>query len=641
MASSPSPPPGDRVYPPPSPSSAPRPFSQVRPADQLYPPPPPPMTPMYPPPSPGYPPPSAGLYPPPSPGIYPPPSPGFAPASPSGIAPLAMPEPTPTPFLEPPSPYLYPPSPVDPPEAPYPLPPQAATKTGGSASAVGSSSTVGSSSNGGGLYAPIPASTLSTVSAQHLTTPVSPGPSDIDAMVQIQAIPVAPNLTLGRHDSSPEALARQESLARREHLTKRLDMSVNEATIGSSIGIAYEFYFVFIRFIVASNILLFLASLIIMVPQTVIGKTDGFYSIFSISFPSYLTGYWKASGITQIVIWFLLPVVYWLHQGRLIKAAETSGRLRAHEGDGFFVDNTEIPTNRHLPWSQRIMRRVLTSFIYGGIIAGAYYATAGFQELSNQNRASRVGKSTGVIDLVHLTDWLISMAMTFMNFAAMFICYRLTDFERYSTHLIAWSVSIVKVFVFRVVSAVAFFTAIHRADYCSGGVKFFTLLVSDLFIGNLFELANPVLMAKIRSPWTNVNALPDRENLPEFDVAAEYVELLYRQYLLYQGSAHFPLIALLGAVINAVEYPLDKYRLLRMSKPPRIVNRTLQHEIAMVLFLVAIVGLIGSQFAPAFTYAQTDVLPLTDLSRESPTQGAVCWARFGGNPGVLVGGKTE
>jgi hypothetical protein len=56
---------------------------------------------------------------------------------------------------------------------------------------------------------------------------------------------------------------------------------------------------------------------------------------------------------------------------------------------------------------------------------------------------------------------------------------------------------------------------------------------------------------------------------PEFDLAEEYLELIYRQFIIYLAFAIVPLVPVLGLLANIVEYRVDKYRLLRICQQPR------------------------------------------------------------------------
>jgi TMC domain len=84
------------------------------------------------------------------------------------------------------------------------------------------------------------------------------------------------------------------------------------------------------------------------------------------------------------------------------------------------------------------------------------------------------------------------------------------------------------------------------------------------------------------------------ENIrPQFELTPNYLEIIYRQYVIFIGMVASPLVSLLAVVATAVEYVLDKATLTRIAKkPPRSVesNRSL---VTVFAFAVAIAAMIN------------------------------------------------
>jgi hypothetical protein len=99
----------------------------------------------------------------------------------------------------------------------------------------------------------------------------------------------------------------------------------------------------------------------------------------------------------------------------------------------------------------------------------------------------------------------------------------------------------VKVYMFRIASSAAFFQAIYSVDPCSGGMKFFTLLISDLLVGRFLEFVTPVVISKVVKVFGTPNSLSDEDNRPEFDISCEFVELLHRysSFIYFYNVFHF------------------------------------------------------------------------------------------------------
>jgi nitrate reductase NapE component len=83
---------------------------------------------------------------------------------------------------------------------------------------------------------------------------------------------------------------------------------------------------------------------------------------------------------------------------------------------------------------------------------------------------------------------------------------------------------------------------------------------------------------------------------PEFDLAREYLEVLYRQFIVYLAFSIFPLVAVLGLICNIFEYKLDKYRLLRICQHPRGLQGSMRKFLVFFLFTIAVVALVGPPF---------------------------------------------
>jgi len=125
--------------------------------------------------------------------------------------------------------------------------------------------------------------------------------------------------------------------------------------------------------------------------------------------------------------------------------------------------------------------------------------------------------------------------------------------------------------------------------------QFFFLLIIDftairlvtLFL-NWFQFAcygccHPDLSKKERSR--------SDKGRPDFDIAEEYLELLYRQYLIYLAIPIFPSVALMALVLGAVEYPLDKFVLLKLSKTPPFLSGSMRSYVVFYMFIIAIAAM--------------------------------------------------
>ena len=110
---------------------------------------------------------------------------------------------------------------------------------------------------------------------------------------------------------------------------------------------------------------------------------------------------------------------------------------------------------------------------------------------------------------------------------------------------------------------------------------------------NLLQTVGPIVLRKLRQCLGS--SASDEELRPEFDLSEQFLQVLYRQFILYIGILVFPLIGILGVVGNLVEYPLDRLQLLRLCKEPHYIIDT--HGSFLLIFLL-IVGIVAFLMYP-------------------------------------------
>ncbi|KAI9140300.1 hypothetical protein BKA69DRAFT_1081291 [Paraphysoderma sedebokerense] len=450
---------------------------------------------------------------------------------------------------------------------------------------------------------------------------IHPSPTEVESPTPITDTNKTTNASPNVNDKANI----DDSEAANEHVRQWLPFSISEDEIGQRFGVGTQLYFIFIRFVAVINLTLFLVSLINWVPHLNEKKASGgtivLDDLFTISYSTNQNTVWKTSGILQIILWFLFPIVYY---GVLItfKRLSKNGGNMDHENMYRVRTDDIIPGNEAFSPMNKLIRRGITFTIFSGMVAASYFVTAALQNIVvNQRKNSNVGNTNGSskeATMLQAADFGVSLLITIWNVSAGFLSYTLTDFEKWATYSFYSFFNLVKVFLFKTISVVAFYQAVYQTDICSGGYKFMTLMVTDLVIGNLIEYGNPLFWSLYSKRYGGSNDLSDEKNRPAFDLATEYVEILYRQYLLYLGSAWFPIISGFGFLLTLVEYPLDKFRMLRICQNPPFQNKTMRNYIISVLYVCALFGLVGSEFGPAFVYSR-QTLPLRDLS------GAICF----------------
>jgi len=125
---------------------------------------------------------------------------------------------------------------------------------------------------------------------------------------------------------------------------------------------------------------------------------------------------------------------------------------------------------------------------------------------------------------------------------------------------------------------------------------------AETFLINVIMEFTVIRAASVMGPWLlyrfwamcNVDKAGyySDKGRPEFDVSTEYLELLYRQFVLYLAMSVCPLVAPLSFLGNLWEYPIDKWTLLNLARTPPILRGSMRSFLVFFMFITALNGLI-------------------------------------------------
>eukprot|EP00455_Lapot_gusevi_P055350 TRINITY_DN8996_c0_g2_i7.p1 TRINITY_DN8996_c0_g2~~TRINITY_DN8996_c0_g2_i7.p1 ORF type:complete len:152 (-),score=52.04 TRINITY_DN8996_c0_g2_i7:67-522(-) len=118
--------------------------------------------------------------------------------------------------------------------------------------------------------------------------------------------------------------------------------------------------------------------------------------------------------------------------------------------------------------------------------------------------------------------------------------------------------------------------------------QFFWLLILDLCVSTVGGIAFPVVMNALTAKAAETSDRSNQESKQDFDLADEYVEVVYRQFIVMLGSLVLPLLPAVALVGNVFEYWCDKYRMLRLSQRPKLTKNTFK---GMLIFFYVLTGL--------------------------------------------------
>ncbi|KAH3766386.1 hypothetical protein Pelo_1771 [Pelomyxa schiedti] len=77
-----------------------------------------------------------------------------------------------------------------------------------------------------------------------------------------------------------------------------------------------------------------------------------------------------------------------------------------------------------------------------------------------------------------------------------------------------------------------------------------------------------------------------------FDLSAQYMDALFRQYMMYLGMTVFPCLCLLTLATTIIMYQMDKFRLVKLCTTKKKSIGSMRYYLAIIMFLTAILGVV-------------------------------------------------
>ncbi|CUG93418.1 transmembrane protein, putative [Bodo saltans] len=435
----------------------------------------------------------------------------------------------------------------------------------------------------------------------------------IDEQKQKQAATASqdqPPLTaaaIARNARSAEQVALD---AMNEHNHPQLEMTDDLDKHEDRLGSGILYYFSFVRF-------LFLLALVFAVFQCVtFGDYIRRYSPdFSINGQFTSTGetiwldnfmisdyppdghderLWKAMNIICIILTFFSAPLYFYY----LRRGENTSKYVDEDGEDIIIRFTPEGkidvSNLYRGKVEVILRRVLSTVVIlaliGVQVVASYFVT--------QNAVTNIGIS-----------FAISFIVAILNTAFMFIAERLTEFECWTSFERWKRYHTLKLLFFRLANVITVFAAKSysssenlKCAYDIIGQQLVTLLVTDIFAVNLQIVVVAMLWNKNANFIATLtkSIFGDQDNLPKFDIAVEYLQIVYRQYLVIMTMVVMPFSIFLSIVGFAIDYGTKKFILTKLCGVPRKVETSQKSLLTFVLFVIALFGLLtpyaGSMF---------------------------------------------
>ncbi|KAH3756384.1 DUF590 family protein [Pelomyxa schiedti] len=424
----------------------------------------------------------------------------------------------------------------------------------------------------------------------------------------------------------------------------------SKKSLGKYFGIGVELYFRFLLFIILGNCLTVLAVLPNVIPHFLIDVDSSDWAISSLfNFGEiynkrklfYLSSYtedtfyfWFASTLLIGLSWFFYGWGYFRFMQHFL-----STRNVVEFDEHNFVEEI-IPQNSHVSKYNRAFRFSFSIIVFISMLGISCGCTFGLT-IIEKNVMSSTLASMG-----------ISLVITAVRLIWTQIAVLLNIFERHSTWSAYKSHLLFKWFSFKVLNLVVVYISrwlvmeqfasqfsyswdipdfpwegsasesyTAEVENACGlvymGDQFLTLVFVDLIVENFLEVFLPVVIPWVKRCYNCIKCCGNkvshkqlksekRKNRPEFDIAEEYLEILYRQFVLYLGIPFFPSIAALYLFVNIVELLVDRFRLIYLCKKPPTLTVTLKRHIIFYMFSSAVVAFGSFPIGAGFILAGYD-----------------------------------
>ena len=390
-------------------------------------------------------------------------------------------------------------------------------------------------------------------------------------------------------------------------------------TICTVYGPQIRQYFNFLRFIIFTNLIFFLLTLISFVPHVskttdmlkTVGASLGQGSststskldiLFLSSYQPSSDGAWTAMVALCSILSFLTGPMYILASTYIFKDYIGASERNLSAEDDVIEDNRDQTAGYNL----RLIINYLLFCVCCGVPALIMYvmfesiAKSTMQQSYDRGAEAGTNAFSEVLTLVYAL--VPSAIVSLSNIAFASVVDMLNRWDKHPT----WSkyrnhrlfkilgfriVNVMCLFVFKYFSDVPFYTCVTRRI----SFQVFTFIIMELTINNFMEIFLPAIMTFVGSLFSKASAADasDEDSKPEFELSEEYFEITYRQFIMYMGISVFPMLSAITLATNILELVVDRYRLMRVCARPKGMVPGGRKKIFVQLMGAAVFGLLA------------------------------------------------
>jgi len=242
-----------------------------------------------------------------------------------------------------------------------------------------------------------------------------------------------------------------------------------------------------------------------------------------------------------------------------------------------------IERNLRTSSMSRFVRRILSILLFVVCLAIAVVIQAAvvFRKVSSVDLVDYIPDASLGVSFTSISVWdfLVILTNNVLDFLGKRVAGWLTHLEAHKRRVTHSKHKTIKLFIFKfiivntmyITQKIVYMNNFYYMNECpmrSVASKFLVFMIMNLTVGNIINWIVPLYrhraikkLKKKSKPYKPI----------QFDIAFEYMELFYRQYIMYLGMTVLPVIVPICIIINYVEYLSDKYRLLLLSRETKKV----------------------------------------------------------------------
>ncbi|KYR02672.1 DUF590 family protein [Tieghemostelium lacteum] len=402
--------------------------------------------------------------------------------------------------------------------------------------------------------------------------------------------------------------------AAEEHTKFVLPLTCNIQEIEEHYGTGIYMYFNFILFCIGINFVLLALVLVNLVPHFYYGvKNDSFKDfsnrdllLIAFNIQSYyreeVRPYYFYSTIACVVLSFIMGPLYSWKINRYFKKYKLHDYEDGYEGDDIIHKNTNVSHG------SRIFRFTVSYIVFCLLLGASAVASVFILKFVNN-----------YIFLTNiLTTSLVSaIVLRVINVIYEFLCSYLTMFERHRNWTNFRNHNTLKLFVFKIINVIILYilrdevfskytqeTILNGCPLVEVGSQFLFILVLDLTLQNVWEIIYALMLDKIGRAMEKRGKKSTDSYKPDFDLSDEYLEVLYRQFIICLGIPIYPFVTVFGIVCNLVEYYVDRFKLFRICKKPARLQGSMKKFLSFYLLIVAVVAVVTYPYGSGWVLIQ-------------------------------------